>query len=112
VLCCHLLGHPPKNSKHPSTKIFHLGTTPTMCSLRPPTVCTVEIHRFHLGILIFPTLIGITVEFPESLEIIVCDMRAAEKVGVVNPSGKASTQIPQLPLGDNSSPWGDNAICT
>jgi hypothetical protein len=30
----------------------------------------------------------------------------------VNPSGKASTQIPQLPLGDNSSPWGDNAVCT
>jgi hypothetical protein len=30
----------------------------------------------------------------------------------VNPSGKASTKIPQLPLGDNSSPWGDNAICT
>jgi hypothetical protein len=31
---------------------------------------------------------------------------------LVNPSGKASTQIPQLPLGDNSSPWGDNAIFT
>jgi hypothetical protein len=31
---------------------------------------------------------------------------------LVNPSGKASTQIPQLPLGDNSSPWGDNAVCT
>jgi hypothetical protein len=30
----------------------------------------------------------------------------------VNPSGKASTQIPQLPLGENSPPWGDNAICT
>jgi hypothetical protein len=30
----------------------------------------------------------------------------------VNPSGKTGTQIPQLPLGDNSSPWGDNAICT
>jgi hypothetical protein len=30
----------------------------------------------------------------------------------VNPSGKTSTQIPQLPLGDNSSPWGDNAVCT
>jgi hypothetical protein len=30
----------------------------------------------------------------------------------VNPSGKAGAQIPQLPLGDNSSPWGDNAICT
>jgi hypothetical protein len=30
----------------------------------------------------------------------------------VNPSGKASAQIPQLPLGDNSSPWGDNTICT
>jgi hypothetical protein len=30
----------------------------------------------------------------------------------VNPSGKTVTQIPQLPLGDNSSPWGDNAVCT
>jgi hypothetical protein len=30
----------------------------------------------------------------------------------VNPSGKTGTQIPQLPLGDNSSPWGDNAVCT
>jgi hypothetical protein len=35
----------------------------------------------------------------------------AGKAGV-NPSGKASAQIPQLPLGDNSSPWGDNATCT
>jgi hypothetical protein len=32
-------------------------------------------------------------------------------VEVVNTSGRASAQIPQLPLGDNSSPWGDNAIC-
>jgi hypothetical protein len=31
--------------------------------------------------------------------------------GCVNTSGKASAQIPQLPLGDNSSPWGDNAVC-
>jgi hypothetical protein len=31
---------------------------------------------------------------------------------LVNPSGKARAQIPQLPLGDNSFPWGDNAICT
>jgi hypothetical protein len=31
---------------------------------------------------------------------------------IVNPSGKTGTQIPQLPLGDNSSPWGDNAVCT
>jgi hypothetical protein len=31
--------------------------------------------------------------------------------GCVNTSGKAGAQIPQLPLGDNSSPWGDNAIC-
>jgi hypothetical protein len=30
----------------------------------------------------------------------------------VNPSGKAGAQIPQLPLGDNSPPWGDNALCT
>jgi hypothetical protein len=29
----------------------------------------------------------------------------------VNTSGKAGAQIPQLPLGDDSSPWGDNAIC-
>jgi hypothetical protein len=29
----------------------------------------------------------------------------------VNTSGKAGAQIPQLPLGDNSSPWGDNAVC-
>jgi hypothetical protein len=33
-------------------------------------------------------------------------------VKYVNPSGKTGTQIPQLPLGDNSSPWGDNAVCT
>jgi hypothetical protein len=31
---------------------------------------------------------------------------------IVNPSGKAGAQIPQPPLGDNSSPWGDNAVCT
>jgi hypothetical protein len=31
---------------------------------------------------------------------------------IVNPSGKAGAQIPQLPLGDNSPPWGDNAVCT
>jgi hypothetical protein len=30
----------------------------------------------------------------------------------VNTSGKAGAQIPQLPLGDDSSPWGDNAVCT
>jgi hypothetical protein len=30
----------------------------------------------------------------------------------VNPSGKTGTQITQLPLGDNSPPWGDNAVCT
>jgi hypothetical protein len=30
----------------------------------------------------------------------------------VNPSGKTGTQIPQLPLGDNSSPWGYNTVCT
>jgi hypothetical protein len=30
----------------------------------------------------------------------------------VNLSGKAGAQIPQLPLGDDSSPWGDNAVCT
>jgi hypothetical protein len=35
-----------------------------------------------------------------------------EVVRPVNPSGKKGTQIPQLPLGDNSSPWGDNAVCT
>jgi hypothetical protein len=29
----------------------------------------------------------------------------------VNPLGKTGTQIPQLPLGDNSPPWGDNAVC-
>jgi uncharacterized coiled-coil protein SlyX len=29
----------------------------------------------------------------------------------VNTSGKAGAQIPQLPLGDNSPPWGDNADC-
>jgi hypothetical protein len=31
---------------------------------------------------------------------------------IVNPSGKTGAQIPQLPLGDNSSPWGDNVVCT
>jgi hypothetical protein len=31
--------------------------------------------------------------------------------GCVNTSGKAGAQIPQLPLGGNSSPWGDNAVC-
>jgi hypothetical protein len=30
---------------------------------------------------------------------------------IVNTSGKAGAQIPQLPRGDNSSPWGDNAVC-
>jgi hypothetical protein len=75
VICFRLIGHPPKNSKYPSPKIFHLGTTSTMFSLRPPTVCTVEIHIFYLGVLIFSTLIVITVEVPESLEII-CDVRA------------------------------------
>jgi hypothetical protein len=30
---------------------------------------------------------------------------------IVNTSGKAGAQIPQLPLGDNSPPWGDNAVC-
>jgi hypothetical protein len=30
--------------------------------------------------------------------------------GCVNTSGKAGAQIPQLPLGDNSPPWGDNAV--
>jgi hypothetical protein len=29
----------------------------------------------------------------------------------VNTSGKAGAQIPQLPLGDDSSPGGDNAVC-
>jgi hypothetical protein len=29
----------------------------------------------------------------------------------VNTSGKAGAQIPQLPLGDKSPPWGDNAEC-
>jgi hypothetical protein len=29
----------------------------------------------------------------------------------VNTSDKAGAQIPHLPLGDNSSPWGDNAVC-
>jgi hypothetical protein len=33
-------------------------------------------------------------------------------IRIVNPSGKTGTQIPQLSLGDNSSPWGDNAVCT
>jgi hypothetical protein len=37
---------------------------------------------------------------------------APSHVSDVNPSGKTGTQIPQLPLGDNSSPWGDNAVCT
>jgi hypothetical protein len=42
---------------------------------------------------------------------------AAESLGLildvisVNTSGKAGVQITQLPLGDNSSPWGDNAVC-
>jgi hypothetical protein len=38
--------------------------------------------------------------------------RNAPSVLSVNPSGKTGAQIPQLPLGDNSSPWGDNAVCT
>jgi hypothetical protein len=29
----------------------------------------------------------------------------------VNTSGKAGAQIPHLPLGDDSSPSGDNAVC-
>jgi hypothetical protein len=31
--------------------------------------------------------------------------------GFVNTSGKAGAQIPQLPLGDDSPPWGDNTVC-
>jgi hypothetical protein len=30
----------------------------------------------------------------------------ASPIAIVNTSGKASAQIPQLPLGDDSSPWG------
>jgi hypothetical protein len=30
---------------------------------------------------------------------------------IVNTSGKAGAQIPQLPLGDDSPPGGDNAVC-
>jgi hypothetical protein len=29
----------------------------------------------------------------------------------VNTSGKAGAQKPHLPLGDDSSPWGENALC-
>jgi hypothetical protein len=31
--------------------------------------------------------------------------------GCANTSGKAGVQIPHPPLGDDSSPWGDNAVC-
>jgi hypothetical protein len=31
---------------------------------------------------------------------------ASEQSNAVNTSGKAGAQIPQLPLGDDSSPWG------
>jgi hypothetical protein len=52
---------------------------------------------FHLGILIFPTLIIITVEVPESPEII-CDVRAGEKVGVISqPFSPADCHPPEIP---------------
>jgi hypothetical protein len=34
-----------------------------------------------------------------------------EDRNIVNTSGKAGSQIPQLPLGDNSSPGGDISVC-
>jgi hypothetical protein len=61
---------------------------------------------------------GYTVTFKNAL-VTICDPQefqilsgARDLDTGVNPSGKAGAQIPQLPLGDNSSPWGDNAICT
>jgi hypothetical protein len=33
-------------------------------------------------------------------------VRESAAMGDVNTSGKAGAQIPQLPLGDESSPWG------
>jgi hypothetical protein len=40
------------------------------------------------------------------------EIKHAFEAFTVNPSGKAGAQISQLPPGDNSSPWGDNAIFT
>jgi hypothetical protein len=54
-------------------------------------------------------------EFPMSPEIITReqkkDTHLKKVMKNVNTSGKASAHIPQLPLGDNSSPWGHTAIC-
>jgi hypothetical protein len=50
-----------------------------------------------------------------STDVLTCEWGCGSGIGLthpfVNTSGKAGAQIPQLPLGDNSSPWGDNAIC-
>jgi hypothetical protein len=40
-------------------------------------------------------------------------MRALLDTGTtatINTSGKAGAQIPHLPLGDDSPPWGDNPV--
>jgi hypothetical protein len=51
----------------------------------------------YLGIFIFPALIGITVEVPESLKI-VYDVRAVEKVGVMSqPLSPAECHPPDIP---------------
>jgi hypothetical protein len=35
----------------------------------------------------------------------------AADASFVNTLGKAGAQKPHLPLGDDSSPWGDNSVC-
>jgi hypothetical protein len=40
------------------------------------------------------------------LEFFVDGIKIALDMDIVNTSGKAGAQIPQLPLGDDSSPWG------
>jgi hypothetical protein len=42
----------------------------------------------------------------EALAAILKQLRKHPNVQDVNTSGKAGAQIPHLPLGDDSSPWG------
>jgi hypothetical protein len=60
--------------------------------------CQGEIHWERFDILLVP----------DSLvpKLHIWSENMASILVVVNTSGKAGAQIPQLPLGDDSSPWG------
>jgi hypothetical protein len=40
------------------------------------------------------------------IQLLEADLNQVLRIAFVNTSGKAGAQIPQLPLGDDSSPWG------